>query len=86
VGEEVCRHRKLRVPEDLQHHSRGHVLGKQERCAGVPQVVEANAANTCLGDQLIEEAVQIARLDHRADGRGEAPLPLRKMEPISDFW
>jgi hypothetical protein len=37
----------------------------------VPQVVEANAANACLGDQLVEEAVQISRLDHRADRRSE---------------
>jgi hypothetical protein len=35
----------------------------------VPQVVEA--ANPCLGDQLVEEAVQIAWLDYGADRRGE---------------
>ena len=27
----------------------------------MPQVVEANAADACFGDELIEEAVQIAR-------------------------
>jgi hypothetical protein len=42
-------------------------LCKQEGRAGVPQVVEANAANACFGDEFIEEAVQIARFDHRAD-------------------
>jgi hypothetical protein len=55
------------VAEDLYHHPRWHVLRKQEGCASVPQVVEANAANPCLGDQLVEEAVQIAWLDHGAD-------------------
>jgi hypothetical protein len=64
-------HGELRVAEDLHHHPRWHVLRKQEGCASVPQVVEANAANPCLGDQLIKKAVQIARLDHRAGSRGE---------------
>ena len=37
----------------------------------MPQVVEANAANACFSDEFIEEAVQISRLDHRADRRGK---------------
>ena len=45
----------------------GTFCRKQEGGAGVPQVMEADAANACFGDELIEEAVQIARLDHCAD-------------------
>jgi hypothetical protein len=48
VGVQVRRHGELRVPEDLHHHSRWHVLRKQQRGAGVPQVVEANAASPAL--------------------------------------
>jgi hypothetical protein len=33
----------------------------------MPQVVEANSAHACFGDEFIEEAVQISRLDDRAD-------------------
>jgi len=32
---------------------------------------QANSAHACFGDEFIEEAVQISRLDHRADRRGK---------------
>jgi hypothetical protein len=47
------------VPEDLHHHSRWHVLRKQEGRAGVPQVVEANAANACFGDEFVEKRFKL---------------------------
>ena len=57
------------MPEDLHHYTGGDVLCEQQRSAGVSNVVKANAANACFGDEFIEEAVQIARLDDRADAR-----------------
>ena len=73
AGIEVSGYGELRVSEDLHNHSGRHVLRKQDRGAGVSQVVDADAANACFGDQLIDEAVQIARLDHRSDCRRRRP-------------
>ena len=44
-----------------------HILRQQEGRAGMPQVVEANAAHACFGDEFIEEAVQMpARAERRS--------------------
>jgi hypothetical protein len=60
MGVEVRRYRELRVPKDLYHHSRGDVLCERWGSAGVPKVVNADAANASLFDELIEQTGQVA--------------------------
>ena len=68
MGVEVGSNGELRVAEDLHHGSGRDVLGQQQGGAGVSQVVEPDAADACFGDELIEQAGQVAWLDHSADG------------------
>ena len=67
----------LSVPEHLHDGPRGNALGKQERRAPVPQIMQPQPVQASPLPQLIPALVQVARLDWRADqkqGRCAAPL------------
>jgi hypothetical protein len=59
------------VPE--RPHDDAHVdaLQQQERRSGVPQVVDADATNLGAVAERVERPQHVARLERRADARGE---------------
>jgi hypothetical protein len=60
-----------RVAEDLHYHAHGHTLGRQEGGAGVPQIVEADAADAGPCHGRIEAPSEVGRLDDGADAGRE---------------
>jgi hypothetical protein len=60
-----------RVPELVHDHALRDPLGEQQCRAGVPQIVDPDAAQRRCHEYTVEEMVHVARFDQRSLGRDE---------------
>src|SRR4029453_5756158 len=55
------------VSEDVLDLLHRHTLAPQQRRAGVPQIVKPDASNAGRAAQLVEQAIDVPRLNRRTD-------------------
>ena len=79
--------RDLAVPEDLHHDAGRDVLCEEQARGRMPEVVQADRRQLCPGEQLLEVAVVVARIDRRPMSVVKTyGLPRQRLASVMRSW